>query len=720
MIAYLVVSSFLISLLSLFFFVAVLAKGNLSFSGRNLAFCSFSFSIFVWSLGHMLWLLSSDYTTALFWVHVLVAGSIMVPYAYFHFAVNLTGRNSLQMHVVAGYVVGIILLCFNFSDFVVVGLEPRGGFEYWPVPGSMFLPYIGGYTFMVIFGARLLFSEYYRSDIDKKNQLRYITIGTVIGFLGGTTNFFLWLNIPIAPFGHAAVIFYILGLGYSMLKFRTLDFSEMSFRVFGLVVIAILFSGVASFGLVTLMDSIYDEFYPDNLLFWWVIFTLLSIFLLALGPYVNDLFNNFLHDRFLAKRFAYRVELRDLSDQIQLEGDLSEQFAYVVKRVSEVLSISDVALYTRSVHDFDFVCRGSQGERRWCARIAPERIHFLLDAFNSHKKSFHVEEAVVSSEQFRDAYFSGAIERRIIFPEDIVVPVLGRLECFGFLILGKGKHRTVLADVDCILLENICSQLGLSIKMREIERGSNQVEKLVSLGTMAAGLSHELRNPLVSIKVLASLLKKKSGSLRLDEAFSATVQRDVKRVISVVEGVSAFARNTDGSFKAVDLSDVLKESLSIVEPSLRVSRIEVTCQHHAQLPCLLGDQDQLVQVFSNLIENSINAISEWEERAEVGHITISTDMKSGRDSDNVHQWLIVDVKDDGPGIPQHLQKLIFEPFVTSRDTGERSKTRGTGLGLAIVTKIIERHGGVIIVNSDLGKGTLFTVSLPVKKIFSKV
>ncbi|MBT64413.1 MAG: hypothetical protein CML13_14520 [Puniceicoccaceae bacterium] len=715
MIAYLVVSSFLISLLSLFFLVAVIAKGNLYFKGRNLAFCFFSFSIFVWSLGHMMWLVSSERSDAFFWVHVLVAGSIMVPYAYFHFAVNLTGRFYLQRHVIAGYAIGAILLCFNISDFVVVDLEPRGGFEFWPVPGSMFFPYIGGYIFMVIFGSGLLFSEYRRAEIDKKNQLRYITFGTVIGFLGGTTNFFLWLDIPIAPFGHAAVIFYILGLGYSMLKFRALDFSEMSFRVFGLIVIAIIFSGITSFGLVALMHSIYDDFYPDHVLFWWVLFSLLSIFLLALGPYVNDLFNQFLHDRFLAKRFAFRADLRDLSEQVDLEGDLEEQFNYVVGRISEVLSIADVALYTRSIHDFDFVCRGSNGSRKWCPRLSPERIDFLLDAFERHAKSFHVEEAILASQDFKMAYFSQGIERRILWPEDIVVPVRGRFECYGFLVLGKGKHQTVLGEVDYLLVENICSQLGLSIKMREIEQGSNQVEKLVTLGTMAAGLSHELRNPLVSIKTLASLLKKKPESLRLDPSFSETVQRDVKRVISVVEGVSAFAHNTDGSFRAVQVQDVLAEALSIVEPNLQTERIEVAVHHSQELPQLVGDSEQLVQVFRNLLENSINAISEWSERNEPGQITIVTDLKTGRDSENGHDWLIVECKDDGPGIPKDLQKFIFEPFVTSRDTGTGVRTRGTGLGLAIVTKIIERHRGNITVSSILGRGTEFTVSLPVVK-----
>ncbi len=302
-----------------------------------------------------------------------------------------------------------------------------------------------------------------------------------------------------------------------------------------------------------------------------------------------------------------------------------------------------------------------------------------------------------------------------MLPEDIVVPVLGRSESFGFLILGKAKHRTVLADVDMLLVENICAQLGLSIKFRDIERSSNQVEKLVSLGTMAAGLSHELRNPLVSIKTLSSLLKKSPEHLRLDGGFSSTVQRDVKRIISIVEGVSAFARNTDGSFKAVDLNEIIQESLSITEASLQRNNVSISFQADSDLPGFLGDHDQLVQVFRNLIENAINAITEWDDRVSPGHIGITAYVRSGRDADEVTRWLVSDVRDNGPGIPKDLQKTIFDPFVTSRDTGLRSGGRGTGLGLAIVSKIVERHGGLISVSSELGKGALFTVSIPIKK-----
>ena len=175
MIAYLIVSSFLIALLTLFFFFAVLVKGVRSDGGRNLAFCLFSFSIFVWSTGHMFWLLSETETRALYWVKVLIFGSIFVPYAYFHFAVNITGRYTLRKFVYVGYGLAICLALLNLRDFIVVGVEPRLDFPYWPIPGAGFPLYLGGFCSMVVIGALIL--------IWRKLRRMKLRICLVLGFL---------------------------------------------------------------------------------------------------------------------------------------------------------------------------------------------------------------------------------------------------------------------------------------------------------------------------------------------------------------------------------------------------------------------------------------------------------------------------------------------------------------------------------------------------------
>lgn len=291
------------------------------------------------------------------------------------------------------------------------------------------------------------------------------------------------------------------------------------------------------------------------------------------------------------------------------------------------------------------------------------------------------------------------------------MPILGLREVFGFLVLGARRARSILADIDFLLLENLCSQLGLALKLRELDKMSNQVEKLVSLGTMAAGLSHELRNPLVSIRTLASLLHKHPENLQLKAAFSETVQRDVKRISGIVEGVSTFAQDAKVRMASVEMKAVLIEAQAALVEELVECNVLLKLDCQSDLITAHGNFEQLIQVLQNIIENGIHAISEWSDRPEQGMIHVHVQMR-GNQHRQQKKWVEIDISDNGPGMPTEFQKRIFDPFVTSRDTGSRFGASGTGLGLAIVNKIIEHHGGAITVESTQGKGARFRIALP--------
>lgn len=714
MIAYLVVSSFLISLLTLVFFFAVLLKGVRSDGGRNLTFCLFSASIFVWAIGHMFWQLASTEAQALFWTHVFVVGSIFVPYTYFHFTINITQRYELRLYAYFGYLVALCLTILSFWDLVVLRVEPRFGFDFWPVPGSAFPAYLGGFVAMVLVGVSLLFGKYREAAIETKNQYKYILLGTGIGFAGGATNFFLWFNIPIPPFGHLLVIAYILGLGYSMLKYRILDFSEMAFRILGMLLVSILFSSVVALGLVLLLGAVYQDFYPNSYIFWAGVCLVISVILLPLGTPFYEYLSSVLHDRFLAHRFAYRSDLKQLSEEASLGVDTDESITLLAHRLSSILMVEDVAFYIRSEADFDFHAIGCVGERKWHERVSASDAKFLLEYFSENHSAVVLDELNASSKHLSSSLSVICGERKALREADLVVPVSGLREVLGFLVLGRRRARSIFADIDFLLLENLCSQLGLALKLREVDRISSQMEKLVSLGTMAAGLSHELRNPLVSIRTLASFLRKTPENLVLTKAFSATVQRDVKRISGIVEGVATFAQNSKTPLSHVSVAESVLEAQNSLVEKMELNRIDFKLKVQPDIPDALGNSEQLIQVFQNTLENAINAISEWADRPEEGLISVYIHLRSNQ-SIGSKQWVEVDIADNGPGMSVEFQERVFDPFVTSRDTGQRSGASGTGLGLAIVNKIVEHHGGLITLHSKLGKGAQFKISLPIAR-----
>jgi two-component system nitrogen regulation sensor histidine kinase GlnL len=258
--------------------------------------------------------------------------------------------------------------------------------------------------------------------------------------------------------------------------------------------------------------------------------------------------------------------------------------------------------------------------------------------------------------------------------------------------------------VDVSLLEAIGLQVGLSLRARQLERRASQTEKLISLGTLAAGLAHELRNPLVSIQTFSSLMKERGMDVDFQQEFGAVVQRDVNRIASIVENVSAFAESNKVDMMAVDLSEVLRTVAEIVRPELVRTGIPLDLPDRS-VPLIRGNHSQLLQVFLNLIQNALQALEgRTGARLTLGYETHLNDLAI--------PLVCVTVEDNGPGIDSALQPHIFDPFTTTKATGERRGKHGMGLGLAIVKRIVQYHRGEINVSSTPGRGTVFRVYLP--------
>lgn len=703
---YLIVSSFLVSIISFAFLASVTLKGV--WSRKNIAFCVFCLSVFVWITSHMFWLLSETEAAATFWIRCLVCGSSVIPYAYLHFVAEMTQRR-LQRLVFVGYCIAAVLCVLAYTPYIFSSVEPRMSFKYWPVAGPAFGVYFGGFVGVVVYSYYLLLAQYRESSAAVKNQTKYLILGTGIGFLGAT-NFLLWMNIPIEPWGHGLSIFYILGIGYSVLRYRLIDVHEMAARILGLTLVAILLGGLSSVLLNWILNVAYPEFSPRSLYFWWGILSLFGLAYMLVSPKVFDALDELVTKGLTLRRFAYRNELKAISSE--LSGDTIEgNLKMVVERVRPILSLDMAAIYVRSELGLSCVLRAASGREELPAEMSGSCFEALVSLTDGKRKAVFLEEEAHNSVGHSSELSSLLGEQEWLRRTDVLIPMVAHEELLGFMLLGQSKRLGAFSDIDVLLLLNLCSELALSIKMREVERRSSQMEKLVSLGTMAAGLSHELRNPLVSIRTLTSLLKKNPTQLRLTEEFSATVQRDVKRIYGIVDGVSAFAQNTKRPLVPVHLSHAIEETRATIGPRLAEADIQLEVLLEPDLPDVLGDEEQLIQVLQNIIGNARNAICEWDGRPELGRVELRATHRGGGQLER-KRWIELLISDNGPGIPDEFRSRIFDPFVTSRDTGMRQGAAGTGLGLAIVSKIIERHQGVIQVETKLGAGTRFRISLP--------
>lgn len=188
----------------------------------NQLFFLMTLAIALWAFSYWQWLLSTDATSALFWVRILSIGSILIPIFYFHWVVVFLGiakQKRTYLLLILSYLVGFCFLIFSFSPLFIKDVSPKLSFLFWPEPGLLYtLNLIFIYLGLVGYSLLLLYRSYRSSSDMRSKQILYVIIGSIIGFGGGLTNFFLWYGIPIAPYGNFLVALFPFFLGYAILK----------------------------------------------------------------------------------------------------------------------------------------------------------------------------------------------------------------------------------------------------------------------------------------------------------------------------------------------------------------------------------------------------------------------------------------------------------------------------------------------------------------------
>lgn len=221
-----------------------------------------------------------------------------------------------------------------------------------------------------------------------------------------------------------------------------------------------------------------------------------------------------------------------------------------------------------------------------------------------------------------------------------------------------------------------------------------QAEKLAAIGKLAAGVAHEINNPLTGILTNSSLMLQ---DLALDDPRRDDLQTIVDETLrcrKVVKGLLDFARQTKPLKQAVNLNQVVEDVLNLVKNQAAFRNIAFNTGLQTNLPAVMADRDQMRQVVLNIVLNAAEAVPHGGEISVISRI------------DRASNYVCLSITDTGPGIPEEIRSRLFEPFFTT-------KTSGTGLGLAIAYGIMERHKGTITVSSALGKGTTISLRLPV-------
>jgi two-component system, NtrC family, nitrogen regulation sensor histidine kinase GlnL len=244
--------------------------------------------------------------------------------------------------------------------------------------------------------------------------------------------------------------------------------------------------------------------------------------------------------------------------------------------------------------------------------------------------------------------------------------------------------------------------------VRDLKDRVRKADRLAGIGQIAAGIAHEIKNPLVGIRGAAQLLKSEVRGLSGDGSGSLVEYLDVilkeaDRLNGVLEGILDFTRVSTRERGAFNIHSIMDRALLLNEETARQNSVALAREYDPSLPEVIGNQDQLIQVFLNIIKNAIEAMSKG------GKLTVVTRMSdlftSVQADGRKHRLMVVKISDTGPGIKQEHLQDIFAPFFTTKD-------KGVGLGLALSYQIVQEHLGTIRVESREGEGTTFSVYLP--------
>jgi two-component system, NtrC family, sensor kinase len=317
-----------------------------------------------------------------------------------------------------------------------------------------------------------------------------------------------------------------------------------------------------------------------------------------------------------------------------------------------------------------------------------------------------IEETVVNGEE--NIYASTWLRTKdwILFIKESPREELMPLQHARLLVIGLGLIGILLIVIGTVFISRamIAQLIEVNREKASLDDSLMQSSKMAALGKLAAGIAHEVNNPLAVIKEKVGWLKdllseedvsKSENFQEFDDALRK-IDYHIDRAKKVTHRLLGFARKMEPSQERVNVNKVLEETIDFLRNEAHYRNIEIRTHYALGLPETTSDSAQLQQVFLNILNNALDAV------VKDGVISVRTE-HIARDTK-----MAICISDNGPGIPNEMLGKIFDPFFTTKEVG-----KGTGLGLSISYTIVEKLGGKIIVASEEGKGTTFTISLPI-------
>ena len=554
----------------------------------------------IWCFGCYLLLVSQTKIEAVFASRILQFGSIPIPILQLHFTYHLLQLKRTakrQAFLIVGYVFTFILLISDlFTPFFLLDVSPNLYFRFFPVAGPLYHIFTIMYFGSSFYWIYLLIKSLPSLSPLKRNQVKYVSIASVIGIIGGGSTFFLIYNIPFPPFPALLIALYPLIISYAILRYRLMDIRLVLTRVSIFAVVYIFVLGLP-FALGLGLKSWFSAVIGGG---WWLIPLGTMAGLAVIGPFVYIRLDKKAEERLFKRQRRYQDTLKQASLGMTTIRDLSKLLKLIVHLIRRTVKIEYAAIY--------LLAKEGESYRPEAVRGSPQQALPNVEADSRLIKQLRED---------REPLLTGEAEKLSSLNAAVVIPSFVEDTLIGFLALGDKASGEIYSSDDLEVFTVLANQAALAIanarffeESKEMQEQMSQAEKMATIGTMADGLSHQINNRFHALALISGdaldtiglsdtanyspehkeLLKELKYGLE-------RVQDNAIQGGEVVKGMLKYTRQGDAGLAAISLNQILDAALDMLKYKIKLSEIDIIRDYPENTPVVKGNLVQLQEVF---------------------------------------------------------------------------------------------------------------------------
>ena len=700
---------------------AVLAYTNNRKSKLNFRFSIISFVIGIWALFPFITSIIPDNEKALLYGRICYIFAIFTPPAFFHFVFVTLGIDKKKVNkylIYIFYFFSLIFLMFSFSDLFIKDVVSHAPNAH-VVPGPIYPFYILFFAALCPYSIILLFRRYAALIGYKREQMKFLALAFFIALIGGGMHVVsAYVNVEIIP--HDLLIFaWSMIVFYSISKYGYLNIKLTLLKSIVFILVYCVILGI----------PFYIGFKTNQ----WFIASIILFALSTIGPVSLKYLQGKTEKLLLAEQEKYQQFLLQASVGMVEQKEVSKLTQLIVRMITKSVRVKFAYLFIYSEEKQSFVCAVNRGEKIKDKSISFSNKSPLIEFIKSNPNPFLFLDIPKNIKNL----FSSISDNIAL-----VVPAAIRKDLIAFMVLGDKINESLYSTKDLEVFKTLANQAALAIancnflsKTNNQQKRLFEAEKLASIGGMADGMAHQIRNRLNSFGFAAELLKfdiqdfsedhkdfidKNSDVVEMVNNMNeliSSINENVKKTNTILKGILDFAKPkgsvTDKEF--FSLREVIDSSTMLVQIKHHREKVPVVLDIPNE-DKIYGIKYQIQEVCYNCIDNAFEAIIEKEQHLKN---PLFEDIDKTKDfnpeikvslkyTDDKNKCQII-IKDNGIGIKQENKVKIFSAFFTTKP----SSKSGSGIGSYVARRmIVESHNGDISFDSKYGEGTTFIITLP--------